>query len=171
MKTNVRTKTSEQLRLQREIVRRKWKNTWWTGWRGLLCCKSSLQLEILQSEIGQLWGRRPCDLLYGVWPTNPVQMSKWIQAESRHLHTDINNWIYWTFRFRGPKRADLASTAAYVSQRPDETCWTKHMDSPYLISGIPMPSTSLFCVTSIFSCSFTQLVNFCWCYVDVKWTQ
>lgn len=58
-----------------------------------------------------------------------------------------------TLRFIVPSRAALASRAAYVSHSPVETCWTKHMDSPYLISGIPIPSTSRFWATSTFSCS------------------
>lgn len=58
-----------------------------------------------------------------------------------------------TFLFIIPKRAALASSAAYVSHRPVDTCWTKHMDSPYFISGMPMPSTSRFWATSTFSCS------------------
>ena len=69
------------------------------------------------------------------------------------LSPSIQQLSLSTFLFRGPRRADLASTAAYVSHSPVVRCWTKHMDSPYLISGMPMPSTSLFLATSIFSCT------------------
>lgn len=59
-----------------------------------------------------------------------------------------------TLLFMVPRRAALASKAAYVTHRPVERCCIKHMDSPYLISGIPIPSTSRFFFSpSTFSCS------------------
>lgn len=87
-----------------------------------------------------------------------------ISIYSTLINRRVNAFCF-TFLFRGPRRADLASTAAYVSHRPDETCCTKHMDSPYLISGMPMPSTSRFWVTSIFSCNLNKTCSLQNCYV------
>lgn len=74
-----------------------------------------------------------------------------------------------TFLFIIPKRAALASRAAYVSHRPEDTCWTKHIDSPYFISGKPIPSTSRFWATSTFSCSGEPRGNKGWEGEGFRW--
>lgn len=65
----------------------------------------------------------------------------------------------FTLLFRGPRREDLASGAWQESQSPVATCMTKQTESPYLISGTPMPSMSLFGPESPFSCCVLTLKN------------
>lgn len=147
--------------------------TWWTAWRGPSCCKSFEQPETPQTGIGTQLERHPYDPPGAEWPGDkykfilqiispstlrlcPMKSCSFnlkIQEKIVLQNENIFVPIFYTFLFIIPKRAALASRAAYVSHRPVDTCWTKHMDSPYLISGMPIPSTSRFWATSTFSCS------------------
>lgn len=89
---------------------------------------------------------------YSIIQVRKSQKADFIQVQIQVLKERKKNNAF-TLLFRGPRRDDLASGAWQDSHSPVATCMMKHTESPYLISGTPMPSMSLFGPVSPFSCS------------------
>lgn len=77
------------------------------------------------------------------FPTSQPPPTLWVN--------EIHSCYSLTFRCREPILTDFASADWYVSHKPVSTCCMKHIESPYFISGAPIPSTSFLVPISNFS--------------------
>lgn len=122
-------------------------------------CKLSTFTEseksILSWERGADWFFLPlCIWEQSRFGICPMMSETWISTKKADVASNKSNFNYvkyLTLRCTDPILTDFASTDWYVSHKLVSACCMKQTESPYFISGAPIPSTSFLMPTSNFS--------------------